>query len=109
MDTCHTTDKIKTGTVFTLLSFLIVLIYINTFNVPWHFDDIPNIVKNGSLHLEDLKPESLARAIYSNPVNPWEANDKMYRPVSCLTFALNWYFGKDDVKGYHLVNIAFTF
>ena len=29
----------------------------------------------------------------------------MYRPVACLTFALNWYFGKDNVTGYHAVNI----
>jgi len=29
----------------------------------------------------------------------------MYRPVACLTFALNWYFGKDNVTCYHAVNI----
>ena len=30
----------------------------------------------------------------------------MYRPVACLTFAVNWYLGQDNVYGYHLVNIA---
>ncbi len=30
----------------------------------------------------------------------------MYRPVPCLTFALNWYVGQDDPFGFHVVNIA---
>ena len=34
-----------------------------------------------------------------------DIGNKMYRPVACLTFALNWYFGKDNVTGYHAVNI----
>lgn len=29
----------------------------------------------------------------------------MYRPIPCLTFALNWYLGRDNVFGYHIVNI----
>lgn len=29
---------------------------------------------------------------------------KFYRPMSCLTLAFNWYFGKSNVWGYHLVN-----
>jgi len=34
-----------------------------------------------------------------------DIGNKMYRPVACLTFALNWYLGKDSVTGYHAVNI----
>lgn len=29
----------------------------------------------------------------------------MFRPVAYLSFALNWYFGGNNVLGYHLVNI----
>lgn len=90
---------------FLLLSLLIIIIYSNTFCASWHFDDKPNIVNNYHLHLKDLKPESLTRSLYSNPRNPWNISEKMYRPVACLTFALNWYFGKDSVTGYHIINI----
>jgi tetratricopeptide (TPR) repeat protein len=35
--------------------------------------------------------------------------NQLYRPVACLTFALNWYFGQQDVRGYHIVNITLHF
>jgi fumarate reductase subunit D len=34
---------------------------------------------------------------------------KLYRPAACLTFGLNYYFGKLDPAGYHLVNIVVHF
>ena len=89
----------------TLLLFLISLIYSNTFQSSWHFDDKPNIVNNYYLHLKNLHPNSLLQTLFTNPRNPWDSHDKMHRPVACLTFALNWYFGKDNVTGYHTVNI----
>ena len=91
---------------FTLLLFLILLIYSNTFQSSWHFDDKPNIVNNYHLHLKDLRLKSLLQAFFSNPRNPWETSNTMYRPVACLTFAFNWYFGKDNVVGYHIMNIT---
>lgn len=90
---------------FCLLFFLIFTIYSNTFNASWHFDDKPNIINNYGLHLQDLQPESLFQTFFSNPTNPWASNTKLYRPIACLTFALNWYFCKDNVAGYHIVNI----
>ena len=90
---------------FALLSCLILVAYSNTFHSSWHFDDKPNIVNNYHLHLNDLQPESIVRTFFTNPRNPFHIGDKMYRPIPCLTFALNWYFGRDDVFGYHIVNI----
>jgi len=88
-----------------ILVFLILPIYSNTFYASWHFDDKPNIINNYYLHLKDLKPESLVRTFYTDPRNPSNISEKMYRPVACLTFALNWYFAQDNVLGYHAVNI----
>jgi len=102
---CRSTLKSNLWIVFTLLFFLILPIYSNTFHSSWHFDDKPNIVNNYYLHLNNLHPNSLFQTLFTNPRNPWEIGDKMYRPVACLTFALNWYFGKDSVTGYHAVNI----
>ena len=94
----------RTWIVFTLLFLLILLIYSNTFHASWHFDDKPNIVNNRYLHLNNLHPNSLLQTLYTNPMN-LDIGNKMYRPVACLTFALNWYLGKDSVTGYHAVNI----
>jgi len=102
---CDSHSNSRTWIAFALLFLLILPIYSNTFHASWHFDDKPNIINNYYLHLKDLQPESLTRTLYSNPRNPWNISEKMYRPVACLTFALNWYFGKDNVTGYHAVNI----
>lgn len=39
---------------------------------------------------------------------PFETG-KLYRPFSCLTLALNWYVGKDNTIGYHIVNVTIHF
>ena len=96
----------KSTVVFALLFVFVFLIYSNTFHASWHFDDRPNIINNYYLHLKDLHPKSLVRTFFTNPRNPLEIREKMYRPVACLTFALNWYFGKDNVVGYHIINIT---
>jgi len=95
----------KSAVALIVLSVFMFLIYSNTFHASWHFDDKPDIVNNYHLHLKDLRPKSLLQTFFAHPRNPWKTSDKMYRPVACLTFALNWYFGKDKVVGYHIVNI----
>jgi tetratricopeptide (TPR) repeat protein len=89
-----------------LFLFIIVLLsYSNTFDAGWHLDDFPKIVKSERLHINDLKPQTLLQTFYSLQ----EAENRIYRPLACLTLALNWYVGRDAVAGYHLVNIAIHF
>lgn len=73
-----------------LIATLAIIIYSNTFNASFHFDDTPSIVENYAIHRFDLSEIFL----------------KSSRPILDLTFALNYYFGKLDVFGYHLVNLA---
>ena len=70
--------------------FLLGLIaYSNTFSVPFHFDDVLNIVNNPRLRdLSNFWPPSGAR---------W---------FGFLTFALNYSLGGLDTTGYHIVNLA---
>lgn len=64
-------------------------------------DDQPNILDNTALHIDNLMPETLWQTFFS------QANHKrLFRPLPSLSFALNWYLGKDDPFGYHLVNIT---
>jgi len=77
------------------------LIYINTFDVSWHFDDFHNIVNREDLHLKELTFSSITGSFFRTD----DQGTKLYRPVACLSFALNWYFSKSKVLGYHLTNL----
>ena len=81
-----------------ILFFLIIILYSNTFHAPWQFDDPPNILDRQELHLTKLDWQQVKHTFYKN--------GRVSRPISCLSFALNYYFGKDRVFGYHLVNIG---
>jgi tetratricopeptide (TPR) repeat protein len=87
------------------LGILIFSIYGNTFDCSWHFDDEVNITDNPNIHLKELSWKSIKRALFSGRADP----SALYRPVSCLSFALNYYFGELDVLGYHLVNTLIHF
>ncbi len=97
---------IKKISILFLLSTGIFFIYSNSFNASWHFDDFPNIINNHYLHLRTLKSEDILNSLFSNPSNPYHLNTKPYRPVACISFALNWYFSHDNVFTYHIVNIS---
>ena len=92
---------------FSLIAIFILIfsVYSNTFHVPWHFDDINNILENRALHLTDFSAEKITNTFYAGPLG----RSRVYRPVACFSFALNYYFGKTNVFGYHLVNISLHF
>lgn len=91
-----------TSRVLLFLSFLLLLTYSNTFNASWHFDDFHNITRNERIHIDNLR----LGTFYELAVGGSQSNRAFYRPVSNLSFAVNWYFGQNDVKGYHFVNIC---
>jgi tetratricopeptide (TPR) repeat protein len=88
------------------LAFLVLAIYSNTFHAAWQFDDKPNILNNTYLHLKDLDSDSLLQTFFTNPKDPSKTGNRLYRPIPCLTFALNWYFAGENVTGYHVVNLV---
>ncbi len=68
-----------------------IIIYSNSFDCPFQFDDMSNIVGNSKVHgLSNLK------ALWN-----YEHN----RFIPDLTFAVNYHFGKLNVWGYHLFNL----
>ena len=98
-------EQPRRGVALILLSFLVFLIYCNSFKSSWHFDDFPNIVRNPYLQISDLKPETLMNTFYASRKDGFYLQTKLYRPLACLSLALNWYAGKDSVTGYHVVNL----
>ena len=88
-----------------LLVFLCAIPYSGILDHSWHLDDSGNIVNNTPLHITNLSPATLISTFYAHPEN----SGRLYRPVTNLSFALNWYLGQDRPRGYHLVNIIIHF
>ncbi|MBW2109288.1 MAG: tetratricopeptide repeat protein [Deltaproteobacteria bacterium] len=84
-----------------ILPFIVlaVLIYSNTLNAPLQFDDDTSILKNPYIRLTHLSLEDLWRTVSG-------VKGFSKRPVAHLSFALNYYFHRYRVAGYHGVNIA---
>lgn len=63
------------------------------------YDDLPNIVTNNQIHIDSVKNDDLLAAISSGESGP------LKRPVSMLSFALNYYFSGLNPTSFKLVNI----
>jgi cytochrome c-type biogenesis protein CcmH/NrfG len=77
-----------------LLVLLAVIVYANTLQVPFYFDDDVNIVSNPVIR-------SLS-GFFGGDGYEFSPN----RFVAFITFTLNYAFGGLNVTGYHLVNLA---
>jgi protein O-mannosyl-transferase len=83
-------DYFNAGAVITII-LLGIIVYSNSFNCSFHFDDLMNIVDNPKIkNLSDI--------------SAWW-NFVPSRPVGNFTFALNYHFNQLDVKYWHLVNL----
>ena len=79
---------------FTLLFILIFSAYLPSIQGGFYHDDLPNLVANSDVQIKTLSVESLATAATSSE------SGKLKRPISMLSFALNYYFF--EMNQYHL-------
>src|SRR6056297_1606607 len=95
----------KKSNTFSVTLFLILacvfIVYSNSFNGDWILDDLRHILQRPEIHLEKLTFQNIAKTFF----NQKDGSEKLYRPVSCLTLGLNWFFGEDNPRGYHVVNL----
>jgi len=79
--------------IFAVIAIIVLgfLVYSNTFQASWHFDDKPAIVENPLVKRLD---------------NFWPLSTWSVRYFGYLTFALNYKIGRLNVVGYHIVNIS---
>lgn len=80
-----------------LLIMSAVLLYSNTLEAPFYFDDEQNIVQNPYIRLTELTFKKIVQAGFESPASQ--------RPIANISFALNYYFDRYNVIGYHVVNI----
>src|SRR5512137_604838 len=73
----------------------LLLVYSNSFQGEWHFDDFHNIVDNRCVHVQNL--DDLSKSFYGLTCDATER--RISRPLAYATFALNYQFGGTDVTG----------
>ena len=89
--------RAREAAILLALVVSVFLLYSNTLDAPFILDDRPNIEHNPHIRLTRISVEDL-----------WDAGFhgiSAYRPISKISFALNYYFHQYDLRGYHLVNI----
>jgi protein O-mannosyl-transferase len=92
-------SPVRSAAAFLVLAAFALIIYLPSFSAPFFLDDWGSIVDNQYIRVRDLKPSTLLGAAMQNGLQN--------RPLSNLSFALNYYFNGIDPLGYHLVNFIF--
>jgi tetratricopeptide (TPR) repeat protein len=89
---------------FVALFITLILVYSNSFQGEWHFDDFVTIVDNPNIRLQAATWDDLKKSFYG----PTYGTDsqRISRPVAYATFALNYLVGATEVPGYHVVNFT---
>jgi tetratricopeptide (TPR) repeat protein len=87
---------IKTRTVFIFLLLTGLVVYVNSFNVPFHFDDIYSLKENLGIKTSPLVWGMLT----DNPARFFTG-----RPLLLFSFLVNYKLGGLDTFGYHLFNL----
>ena len=86
-----------------LLGVITFGVYYNSLNAPFIFDDIDKIVENSDIRsLNNIKTKLIYP--YDKENKKVNRNDPS-RPLTYLTFTLNYHFGQLNTFGYHLVNV----
>ncbi|HUN53848.1 MAG TPA: hypothetical protein VMU29_01700 [Smithella sp.] len=88
----------KYAFTFIALFITLFLIYSNSFYGDWHFDDYANIVDNQYIRINSFSWPEIKHCIYGIE------HARPSRPLSFLSFALNYKSGGMDVFGFHAVN-----
>lgn len=93
-------DKWKTFLAILICVTVPLIIYSNSLTVPFIFDDFMSVVDNPDIRdWINVKKHLFSGPEYSKHPEP--------RPLTFLSFAINYHFFSLNPLGYHLTNIAF--
>ena len=88
-----------------ILFFICILIYYPSFNADFVFDDISAIVNNADIRTNESSWFNVFIHDYWGSPIDHEVSHKSYRPLTVLTFRLNFLIDHLNPFGYHLVNV----
>ncbi len=86
--------------LFALVLFACFLVYQSGLNGIFRFDDYPNIINNPYIAIKSLDYNSLSLASQSGFAGP------LGRPLSMLSFSINYYFNEFNPYYFKLVNLT---
>lgn len=78
-----------------------VAVYLNSLPNSFHYDDVSTILQNPAVQHIDRVPEHF----WSVTIGKQEGGAS-YRPLVMASYGINYWWGKTDPTGYHVVNIA---
>jgi len=88
-----------------LLTIITVLSYINSFDCQFVFDDISAIVNNRYVRTNETTLWPIFQNDYWGTPITSEHSHKSYRPLTVITFRLNYLINGLNPIGYHVVNV----
>ena len=98
------TDKTISKTwMFCGLLIFIVVIYFPTLNGGFYHDDRPNLVYNNNVQIDELTLDELITASTSSNAGT------LKRPISMMSFALNYHFFGDGPTSFRITNLIIHF
>ena len=89
---------------FLLISILSGIVYANSLDNAFHFDDQHYVVRNTYIRKIQNIPTFFQSPRYSSSEKPFTGH---YRPLVVSTYALNYALGGLNPSGYHIVNLGF--
>ena len=90
-------------TVLILLVVLSGIVYRNSLNNGFHFDDYHHIVKNK--HIRSLT--NIPRLFIDVDTFSFNEDSSHYRPLVLVSHAINYSIGRLNPMGYHIMSLAF--
>ncbi len=81
------------------VSLWVTAIYYNSLSGGFYHDDLPNLVANPEVKITDLNLTSIEQAATSSE------SGKLKRPISMLSFAMNYYFFGDQPLSFRITNV----
>ena len=96
-------DKFKAALPFLLLAFAVALVFANSLDADFIYDDHAFVVNN--VEIRSFAP--LSKVLFSPETFSQPANNHVYRPLASFTFAVNYAIGGLETRGYHVVNLLF--
>lgn len=89
-----------------IVAGMLLAAYSNSFTTPFHYDDAVNILRNKSIHLDELTWEGVKGTWFAGGERGDIYHPILYRPVSMFSFAANYYLHGLSPMGFHIVNFA---
>ena len=96
--------KLEDAVIPSLCTAVGVVVYLNTLDCGFCFDDEQAIIKNGDLRPETPWSNLLFNDFWGTPMDNRNSH-KSYRPLCVATFRLNYLLHELQPMGYHLVNV----